>query len=363
MTTSKAVRSALRSARVAFFVSIWFTLLTLVAVWYLTTAVLLVLAPVAGVVSLALLLATLLVPLETKVPRAVEWLLERSVAAFIEYLPVEVSLHECWKEERTNDDKVDADETYEMKSERKNDRKSERKNDGEKKAPPYVIAYEPHGVLPLIMCIFAGSVRKPASLGLPRQLDHAAILASDAVFWVPILRNLWYWLGLRSVSRESIDRLLDEEKTSIVLCPGGITECLVMQPYNEAVYLRRRKGFVRMAKKHGASIVPVFGVGQSEMYSYWRPLYDAPSTAWTRRMFVRMSKLLRFVPMVAWGRAFTPLPYRKRVKVVIGAPIAVGDGDGDGGVEEGLETYIERLGAMYEGAEGRRKGSKVMVVH
>jgi hypothetical protein len=44
--------------------------------------------------------------------------------------------------------------------------------------------------------------------------------------------------------------------------------------------------------------------------------------------------------------------------VVIGAPIAVGDGDGVG---EGLETYIERLGAMYEGAkEGR---GKRLVVH
>ena len=115
-----------------------------------------------------------------------------------------------------------------------------------------------------------------------------------------------------------------------------------------------------MAKKHGASIVPVFGVGQSDLYSYWRPLYDAPSTAWTRRVFVRLSKMFRFVPMVAWGRGFTPLPYRQRVKVVIGAPIAVGDGDGDG-VGEGLETYIERLGAMYEGAkEGR---GKRLVVH
>ena len=128
-----------------------------------------------------------------------------------------------------------------------------------------------------------------------------------------------------------------------------------------------------MAKKHGASIVPVFGVGQSDLYSYWRPLYDAPSTAWTRRVFVRLSKMFRFVPMVAWGRGFTPLPYRQRVKVggwcpplanargtrgASGAPTGAGGG---GGVGEGLETYIERLGAMYEGAkEGR---GKRLVVH
>ena len=206
-SSSKAVRSALRSARVAFFVSIWFTMLTLVAVWYLTTAVLLVLAPAAGAVSLALLLATLLVPLETRVPRAVEWLLERSVAAFIEYLPVEVTLHESWtrldeeeketregKREEGPGERTNANGTTNEGTDTKTEKKMKMKKKMMNKGPPYIIAYEPHGVLPLIMCIFAGSVAKPATLGLPPQLDHAAILASDAVFWVPILRNLWYWL-------------------------------------------------------------------------------------------------------------------------------------------------------------------------
>jgi len=158
--------------------------------------------------------------------------------------------------------------------------------------------------------------------------------------------------------------VIDSTDSHVARRARGLSHPLTLPParslrYNEAVYLKRRTGFVRMAKKHGASIVPVFGVGQSDLYSYWRPLYDAPSTAWTRRVFVRLSKMFRFVPMVAGGRGFTPLPYRQRVEVVIGAPIAVGDGDG--GVGEGLETYIERLRAMYEGAkEGR---GKRMVVH
>lgn len=225
-STSKELRSALRSARVAFFVSIWFTLLTFVAVWYLATAVLLVIAPGAGLISLLLLLATLLIPLETKAPRAVTWLLERSVSAFIEYLPVDVSLHESWCEEfppqvgRTN---AQGEQTNSCKQSNMIEVENDAGNDKDistdtqidkKNKRPYIIAYEPHGVLPLIMCVFAGSVAKPASLGMPPSLDHAAVLASDAMFWVPILRNLWFWLGLRSVSQESIDRLLDEEKVS-----------------------------------------------------------------------------------------------------------------------------------------------------
>jgi len=227
------VASRAWSATVAFFVSIWFTMLTLVAVWYLTTAVLLVLAPAAGAVSLALLLATLLVPLETRVPRAVEWLLERSVAAFIEYLPVEVTLHESWtrldeeeketregeregSRERTNGTTNEGTDTKTKTNNNNNEKKKKKKKN---KGPPYIIAYEPHGVLPLIMCIFAGSVAKPATLGLPPQLDHAAILASDAVFWVPILRNLWYWLvGIGTSTAVSPDPLT--RATRFVRSPG-----------------------------------------------------------------------------------------------------------------------------------------------
>lgn len=129
-----------------------------------------------------------------------------------------------------------------------------------------------------------------------------------------------------------------------------------MQPYYEAVYLKRRTGFVRMAKKHGVSIVPVFGAGQSDMYSYWRPLYDAPSTTWTQHLFVRLCKILRFVPMVAWGRCWTPLPHRTRVEVRIGAPIDVSDGVS---VEEGLDMYITRLQSLYDGG----KEKKPLVIH
>jgi 1-acyl-sn-glycerol-3-phosphate acyltransferase len=323
----KALREVIRSIRVLFFVSVWFTLLAAVAMWYIATAMLLVLAPKAGLLSLAALLVTLLVPLDTPAPRAVVWLLESSVSSFIQYLPVEIKLHGWDSGNRSS----------------------------KPRRGPYIIAYEPHGVLPLIMCLF-GSVPKPASLGLPEELDGAAILASDAVFWVPILRNLWYWLGLRSVARQSIDRILDKERTSVVLCPGGTTECLIMEPCNESIYLKSRKGFVHMSQKHGANIVPVFAVGQSDMYSYWRPFFDAPCTPWTRKLVVRLSKLLKFVPMVAWGRFYSPLPYRKRVTVIIGAPLDV---DEEGSVEEALDVFIERVKGMYAGCRGVSKTLKV----
>lgn len=48
------------------------------------------------------------------------------------------------------------------------------------------------------------------------------------LFWVPALRHLWYWLGMRPVSKSVIQQLL-QAGTSIALCPGGVAECLHMR--------------------------------------------------------------------------------------------------------------------------------------
>jgi hypothetical protein len=304
--------------RVLFFVSVWFSLLGAVVAWCTATAILLVVSPKVGMVSAMLVVMSLCVPLDVAPPSLVTRFLEASMDSFIEYLPVEIAL--CgWKSCNST--------------------------------TKYVIAYEPHGVLPVLMCLFS-AVRKPSWLGLPKELDGAAILVSDAVFRVPILRNLWYWLGLRSVSRQSMRKLLDEEGKSVVLCPGGATECLTMRRHSESVYLNSRKGFVRMAKIHGAAIVPVFSVNQSSMFRYWRPLYDRPSTRWTRKMFVLLAKWLKFVPMLAWGRYGSPLPFRQRVTVVIGEPLFdIAD------ITDTLDEFIERIKFIYI-SNAARAGNK-----
>lgn len=46
---------------------------------------------------------------------------------------------------------------------------------------------------------------------------------------------------------------------------------LAEQGVTETVYLQKRQGFVRMAIKHGAPIVPVFAFGQGKSYSWYRP--------------------------------------------------------------------------------------------
>eukprot|EP00438_Fugacium_kawagutii_P031888 Skav227556 [mRNA] locus=scaffold3241:127705:128883:+ [translate_table: standard] len=48
---------------------------------------------------------------------------------------------------------------------------------------------------------------------------------------------------------------------------GGIAEIFLMRPDLEQVYIKSRKGFVRMALQAGVDIVPVYGLGHTQLFS------------------------------------------------------------------------------------------------
>lgn len=74
---------------------------------------------------------------------------------------------------------------------------------------------------------------------------------------------------MRDVSKESISRLLGDGE-SCALIPGGVREIQFMEPGKEVAYLSRRRGFIKLAIKFGAPLVPVFAFGQTAAYNYWK---------------------------------------------------------------------------------------------
>lgn len=179
---------------------------------------------------------------------------------------------------------------------------------------PYVIGLEPHSAIPAaIPSVFvAESTRLPAAL----QPCHG--VATSAAFHVPLVRHIWWWLGVRPITRDWIAALL-RGGASVCLNPGGIQECLLMAPEHEVAFLRRRLGFVRLALRHGAPLVPAFAFGQSNMYHYARPgppLVPHAPLAW-------LSRRIGFVPMALWGVAGSMVPYDAPLTVALGRPIAV----------------------------------------
>jgi hypothetical protein len=90
---------------------------------------------------------------------------------------------------------------------------------------------------------------------LPPVCRNCHSLATSTAFYIPLGRHVWWWLNIRPASRESFEDLLIKGKT-VCVTPGGIQECLYMEPGHEVAFLKKRLGFIRIAIKQGYASVP-----------------------------------------------------------------------------------------------------------
>lgn len=213
-----------------------------------------------------------------------------------------------------------------------------------------LVGLEPHGALPLSVISFAeyflydedGIERRGMNLAASRA---SRALASEAIFYVPLVRHLWTWLGLEPISRGRMLRMLRDGSTCVIV-PGGVAECMAMEPGVETVYLKRRYGFVKIAIQTGATLVPAYTFGQTRTYKYWRlgpPFMPRFLADW-------LSRTLAFAPMIFWGKWFTPMPFATPLHTVVGEAIETQQKDDPTReeVQAKLDEFIEAMRSLYE---------------
>lgn len=142
---------------------------------------------------------------------------------------------------------------------------------------------------------------------------------------------------MSSVSKDNVTTLLSQsnEKDSpqntdghtanaVVIVVGGAQEALYMRPDEYKIVLKKRKGFVKLALKNGASLVPIFSFGELD-------LYDQPANppgSKLRRWQDFVKAVTGIAPTKFIGRGFFQysygmIPRRKTLNLVLGAPIDV----------------------------------------
>jgi 2-acylglycerol O-acyltransferase 2 len=193
----------------------------------------------------------------------------------------------------------------------------------------YIFGYHPHGII----SHGAWSAFATDALGFSQLFPGITntLLTLDSNFRIPLYRDYALAMGLASVSLESCLNLLSRGGANgegmgraITIVVGGARESLDAQPGTLRLVLRRRKGFVKLAIRAGADLVPVLGFGENELYDQVRQ----ETHPGIHRAQLIVKRLMGFtIPLFHARGVFNydagMMPYRRPLNVVVGRPIKV----------------------------------------
>uniref|UniRef100_H0WLH5 Acyltransferase n=2 Tax=Otolemur garnettii TaxID=30611 RepID=H0WLH5_OTOGA len=189
----------------------------------------------------------------------------------------------------------------------------------------YILGAHPHGIMCTgIFCNFATEANG-FSQHFPGIQPWFAGLSS--LFCLPVYRDYIMCAGACPVSQQSLDFILAQPQLgqAVVIVVGGAQEALHSVPGEHCLILRKRKGFVRLALRHGASLVPVYSFGENDIFR----LKAFATGSWQNRCQIAFKKLMGFSPCIFWGRSlfltnsWGLLPFSVPITTVVGRPIPV----------------------------------------
>ncbi|KAI5285012.1 diacylglycerol O-acyltransferase 1 [Ascosphaera aggregata] len=213
----------------------------------------------------------------------------------------------------------------------------------------YIFGYHPHGIISHGAFVGFGT----DGLGFSRLFPGITntLLTLDSNFHLPFYREYALSLGLASVSRESCENILSKGGyngegmgRAVTIVVGGARESLEAQPHNLRLILKRRKGFVKLAVRTGADLVPVLAFGENELYEQVRK----DEHPYMHRAQLLVKKLMGFtVPLFHARGVFNydvgMMPYRRPLNIVVGRPIQVEQAEH----EQPDPEYVDKLHGQY----------------
>ncbi|OCF35703.1 2-acylglycerol O-acyltransferase 2 [Kwoniella heveanensis BCC8398] len=215
---------------------------------------------------------------------------------------------------------------------------------------PYLFGYHPHGIIG--MGAFATFATEGTNFSeyFPGIKPHLLTLESN--FQIPFYREILMFHGISSVAKASCANILSQGPGSaITIVVGGATESLSAHPGTADLTLKRRYGFIKMAIREGADLVPVFSFGENDIYEQ---LANAKGS-WVYKLQKNFQKMFGFTLPLFYGRGlfnynYGLMPFRHPIVSVVGKPIHVKKDPrpSDEHVQEMQQLYIEELMRIWD---------------
>ena len=220
----------------------------------------------------------------------------------------------------------------------------------------YIFGYHPHGIIS--HGAFAAFATE--ALGFSQLFPGITntLLTLDSNFRIPGYRDYILRMGLASVSRESCENILSKGGPNgegmgrgITIVVGGARESLDAKPGTLRLVLKRRKGFVKLAIRTGADLVPVLAFGENNLYDQ----LDTNKHPFIHQLQMAVKKFMGFtVPLFHARGVFNydvgMMPYRTPINIVIGRPIQIVQSKTPDAsyVDQIHEQYVDELVRIWE---------------
>jgi 2-acylglycerol O-acyltransferase 2 len=193
----------------------------------------------------------------------------------------------------------------------------------------YIFGYHPHGIIGVGAMANFGSDATSFSKQFPGIRPHLLTLATN--FQMPFYRDILLALGICSVSYKSCQNILRRGSSpnipsgkqngltlpstgpgnSITIVIGGAAEALSARPGTADLTLKKRLGFIKLAIREGAHLVPTFSFGENDLFEQ---LANQPGTK-LRAIQKRFQRAFGFTLPIFFGRgvfnySLGMMPYR-----------------------------------------------------
>ena len=149
---------------------------------------------------------------------------------------------------------------------------------------------------------------------------------------IPFIRDMAGWCGTTSVSEADMTAALDKTGR-IMMCPDGIAGMAM-----KGRELKKRRGFLRIAKNTDTHVVPVWIPEERSYYRMWMPLGRT------------LEPWLRYpIPLFVWGMLLFPLmPRMLQTRIYVGNPIHM---NGVKSVDQGYVEFYQAISDLQEQAD------------
>ena len=196
----------------------------------------------------------------------------------------------------------------------------------------------PHGVFPFVsVCAVTSTLQAKDGFG-DGILDLPTAVA-NVIRTMPILKDVVGVFGCIDASGSYLKSRLQRRKGSVVLYVGGMVELFYASPKKETVFLKKRKGFVKLALRTGADLVPVYLFGNTT---------SLEALKWP--ILAKISRKTGVSFTLFWGRWFLPLPKKVKLTYARGRPLGLPhiENPTDADVEKYHALYVSKLVELFD---------------